>query len=163
MAQNTARPAGKPDLGLCPLLIICLPPSSSVPNLAKTLSRNLSIYQNRSPSLRQPSSFPAQRGGGCCYSGSLVRSEPSLRAPQWPEEPQKHRAWLPYLYTFFNTLPWQGSQNGSVKHVPQNQNIKQKECVSFLTASVDLTNSVPYGLASSLRYLKTEVLDHVVV
>lgn len=40
---------------------------------------------------------------------------------------------------------------------------KTKGMCLFSTASVDLTNSVAYGLTSSLRYLKTEALDHVVV
>lgn len=88
--RMVAEPAGELDLGLCSLLITHLPPWSSFPNLAKTLSRNSSNLSDPAPCLQQPRSFPAQRSGGHCYSGSPARSKPPLQGPQQPQEPE-HR------------------------------------------------------------------------
>lgn len=84
-ARDGMGSAGELDLGLCPLLITCLPPWSSSPNLSKTLSRDLSNLPNPSPCLQQPDSLPAQRGGGCCYSGSPGGSVPPFKPHPTPD------------------------------------------------------------------------------
>lgn len=160
MAQHGTGSARELDLGLHLLLVTCLPPWTSYPNLSKTLSRSLSKVSHPSPRFQYLSSFPEET-----WRLLLFRVSSEIRAsPEAPTttgtgstEPACHTTRpVSFPQTFLRDrkacIILQSSS------IPEPR-YKAKGMCPFLTVSVDFRD----GLSSSLRDLMTGALGHMVV